>query len=138
MLIGYMWQTNMFLFDTIYFTVRSLDYFYKLFLIDSKERTSIQLCSFVKSGKMHNAFQKYLRPDKMGIDYSHLKDFDTWAALEPAFSDQRPAVEKALRDAVAARQAGRLDEAISSATRIGIQRSNPKLFAVAKALRKQL
>ncbi|CAM9100166.1 unnamed protein product, partial [Ectocarpus fasciculatus] len=50
--------------------VRSLEYFYKLFLIDPHQRTAVQLCPFVKSGKMHSAFQKYLKPDGMGIDYS--------------------------------------------------------------------
>ncbi len=30
---------------------------------------------------MHREFQKYLRPNGMGIDYSFLKDFDTAAIL---------------------------------------------------------
>jgi hypothetical protein len=30
---------------------------------------------------MHREFQKYLRPDHLGIDYSFLDDFDTRAEL---------------------------------------------------------
>ncbi|CAM9091058.1 unnamed protein product, partial [Ectocarpus fasciculatus] len=56
-------------------TERSVDLFYKLFLIDTRLRTSVQLCPFVRPGHMHKEFQKYLRSDGMGIDYSHLRDF---------------------------------------------------------------
>jgi hypothetical protein len=61
--------------------VRPLSEFYRLFLIDADERKATQLCPFVTSGKMHRDFQQYLRPDGMGIDYSHLLTYDTAAAL---------------------------------------------------------
>ena len=107
--------------------MRSIEYFYKLFLIDPVKRTAVQLCPFVKSGKMHNTFQKYLRKDGLGIDYSFLADYDTWGALEEVFSGQRPAGEKMLNEAIASKQKGRLDEALSNALRIGLDRTNPKL-----------
>ena len=63
--------------------VRSKELFYKLFLINTQERKAIQLCPFVNSGIMHNAFQPYLRSDKYGIDYTvpAIVKFDTMTAL---------------------------------------------------------
>jgi hypothetical protein len=46
--------------------VRPLEQFYKLFLIDTKQRKAVQLCPFVRSGSMHKEFMKYLRPDRLG------------------------------------------------------------------------
>ena len=62
---------------TTFFAVRRLDLFYKLFLIDTLQRKATQLCPFVRSGKMHREFTPFLRPDRMGIDYSKLENFDT-------------------------------------------------------------
>ena len=56
--------------------VRPLDLFYRLFAIDVKKRTALQLCPFVKTGVMHEKFQKYLRPNGLGIDYTNLLKFD--------------------------------------------------------------
>jgi hypothetical protein len=64
--------------------VRPLQLFYKTFLIDPVERKATQLCPFVTTGIMHHEFQKYLRPDGLGIDYSFLEDFDTKAELARA------------------------------------------------------
>jgi hypothetical protein len=61
--------------------VRPLSEFYRLFLIDAKERKATQLCPFVRSGKMHREFQKHLRPDGRGVDYSALTTYDTAAAM---------------------------------------------------------
>jgi hypothetical protein len=130
--------TNMIWDIPIYFAVRSLDYFYKLFLINSLERTAVPLCPFVKSGAMHSAFQKYLRADRMGIDYDRLRDFDTRGAIEGIYAGQRPAGERMLQDGIRARRKDQLDEAITNAVRIGIDRSNPKLFQQAKTLRQKL
>ena len=58
-------------------SVRELSLFYRLFLIDAQKRSAVQLCPFVKSGLMHRNFQKYIRADRLGIDYSKLADFDT-------------------------------------------------------------
>jgi hypothetical protein len=63
-------------------SVRSLDLFYKLFLIDPLARKATQLCPFVAGGAMHHEFQKYLRPDGLGIDYSFLADFDSRSEIE--------------------------------------------------------
>lgn len=57
--------------------VRSLETFYKLFLIDPVNRKAVQLCPFVSSGIMHRDFQKLLKPDGLGVDYSKLEDYDT-------------------------------------------------------------
>lgn len=118
--------------------MRSIEDFYKLFLIDSKKRTAVQLCPFVKSGKMHNSFQKFLRPDKMGIDYSKLHDFDTWTALDEVFAGQRPGGERLLKEAMASKRAGSLDEALSNAVRIGIDRTNPELYNAAISMREKM
>jgi hypothetical protein len=64
--------------------VRPLELFYKIFLIDPKARKAVQLCPFVTTGIMHHEFQKYLRPDGLGIDYTFLHDFDTAAELKRA------------------------------------------------------
>ena len=64
-----------------FFLERSLSEFYRLFLINADERKATQLCPFVRGGKMHREFVKYLRPNGMGIDYSFLKDFDTASVL---------------------------------------------------------
>jgi hypothetical protein len=61
--------------------VRKLEEFYRLFLIDAKERKATQLCPFVRSGKMHREFQQYLKPDGRGVDYSKLATFDTAVAM---------------------------------------------------------
>ena len=56
--------------------VRPLDLFYRIFAIDVKERTALQLCPFVKTGVMHNQFQRHLRPNGLGIDYTNLMNFE--------------------------------------------------------------
>ena len=56
--------------------VRDVELYYKLFLINRTERKATQLCPFVRPGHMHRDFQKYLRPDGLGIDYSKLVDYD--------------------------------------------------------------
>ena len=74
--------------------VRSLDLFYKVFSINVKERTAVQLCPFVKTGIMHKNFQKYLRPNGLGIDYGPLRDFDVRKVLpsvvDAAVGQKRP------------------------------------------------
>ena len=75
--------------------VRPLDLFYKVFSIDVKERSAVQLCPFVKTGIMHKQFQKYLRPNGLGIDYGPLQDFDVKKLLpkggvNAALNQRRP------------------------------------------------
>ena len=112
----------------IIFIVRSLDLFYKLFLIDTLKRDCVQLCPFVKNGIMHREFQKYLRPDGLGIDYSHLKNFDTGAYLEGIFSKQRPAGEKMIENAIKNNKLGELEGALENARRIGLDKTNKALY----------
>ena len=61
--------------------MRPLALFYQLFLIDVQQRKATQLCPFVRSGAMHRDFQKHLRPDGAGIDYTPLQSYDTSAVL---------------------------------------------------------
>jgi hypothetical protein len=77
---------------------------------------------------MHRAFQKYVRPDHMGIDYTQLETFDTRAAMEDVFASQRPGGIRLLKDAIASRNREQLEEAIRNAVRIGIDRTNPEVF----------
>jgi hypothetical protein len=109
-------------------TVRSPELFYKLFLIDTKNRKSTQLCPFVKSGKMHINFQPYLRKDGRGIDYSHLESFDTMAVIEKVFQGQRPFGEDMLRNAIKLNSREDLTIAVNNAKRIGLDKSNEPLY----------
>ena len=72
--------------------MRELSLFYKLFLIDPVKRKATMLCPFVSTGIMHHEFQKYLRPDHLGIDYSYLEDFNTAAEL-PDSPEEKPEAE---------------------------------------------
>jgi hypothetical protein len=108
--------------------VRSLDLFYRLFLIDTLKRESTQLCPFVKNGGMHREFQKFLRPDGFGIDYSHLEEFDTRQFLDGVFQKQRPAGEKLIENAIKNKRRGELEGALENARRIGIDKTNPTLY----------
>ena len=62
--------------------IRPLEQFYKLFLINRMERIATKLCPFVRSGTMHRDFQKHLRPDGLGIDYTKLENYDTSEAMK--------------------------------------------------------
>ena len=62
-------------------TVRDVELYYKLFLINRVDRKATQLCPFVRPGYMHRDFQKFLRSDGLGIDYTHLESYDTRAKL---------------------------------------------------------
>mmetsp|Transcript_18299 Transcript_18299/g.27806 ORF Transcript_18299/g.27806 Transcript_18299/m.27806 type:complete len:665 (-) Transcript_18299:181-2175(-) len=54
--------------------VRTPELFYITFGIDVMRKVAKPgLCNFVEKGKMHRQFQKYLRPDGIGIDYSKIK-----------------------------------------------------------------
>jgi len=119
-------------------SVRTPELFYKIFLIDTKNRKATQLCPFVKSGKMHSYFQPYLRQDGRGIDYSHLEDFDTQAAIENVFKGQRPYGEDLLRNAISSKSLEELQMALNNAVRIGIKKTNPSLFQQANQLLNKL
>jgi hypothetical protein len=117
--------------------VRDLSLFYKLFLIDVKERKATQLCPFVKSGLMHNAFQPHLRPDGLGVDYSQLENFDTAKVIENHMLKQHPYWEKFIRAALETHNTQGLNDAIKSADRIGLSKKQPELIAQAKQLLSQ-
>ncbi|KAJ8599874.1 hypothetical protein CTAYLR_010368 [Chrysophaeum taylorii] len=60
-------------------TKRDVLQFYKLFLLDVKNKRAQPLCRFVESGAMHREFSKFLTPH--GVDYSKI-DFDVQAFLD--------------------------------------------------------
>jgi hypothetical protein len=82
----------------------------------------------VKNGGMHREFQKYLRPDGLGIDYSYLTDFKTRNFLENVFQKQRPAGEKMIENAIKNKRRVELENALENARRIGIDKTNPTLY----------
>ena len=116
------------------YLVRSVDLFYKLFMIDTVNRKATPLCPFVQSGKMHSNFQKYLRADRKGIAYNKLENFDVSSAIEETFAAQRPGGERWLRDAMTSKNAGDIQIAITNAKRIGIDRTNPELVRKAEQM----
>ena len=63
-------------------TVRDAKLFYKLFLVDVHAHKAQQLCGFVRSAAMHEAFTAHLRADGRGIDYSQLGTFDTQRLID--------------------------------------------------------
>ena len=61
--------------------VRTPERFYEVFGIDVvNKKTERHLCRFVDTGIMHNQFQKLVRRDGMGVDYSKV----TYKFKDPA------------------------------------------------------
>ena len=71
-------------------SVRSLNKFFETFGIDvTNKRVEHHLCTFVQGGQMHKDFQKHLRPDGMGIDYSKID----YKFKDPAPSNKHDVLE---------------------------------------------
>ncbi len=120
--------------NNIRILVRTTDLFYKLFLINVKERKARQLCPFVKTGIMHNSFQKYLRPDGIGIDYTNLVEFDTKTVLEKFLESQHPYWIDRLNKSMENRDMQGLQEAVNNAIRVGLDRKQPDLMERARIM----
>ena len=120
---------------TLFLTVRTPELFYKLMMIDTKNRRTMSLCPFVKSGKMHKNFQKHLRKDGRGIDYSKLLDFDTLASVDDIYRMQRPGTEDLIRMAMNGNSRGDLQDKIVLGLRLGIDKTNPQLIEEARKRR---
>ena len=116
-----------------YLVVRSVDLFYKIFLIDPQQRKATQLCPFVKSGVMHRDFRVHLRKDRLGIDYSKLENYDTTQALESIFKTQRPAGINMINNAIKSENVDNLRWALENAKRIGIDRTSPEVYKKGEA-----
>lgn len=112
--------------------VRDLSLFYQLFLIDTTARKATQLCPFVKSGIMHRDFQPHLRPDGLGIDYSSLTHYDTRSKIDAHLLKQHPYWIKQLEAAMARQSRGQLQEALSNARRVGLDKKRPELIRQAE------
>ena len=119
-------------------TVRDVELFYKLFLIDRENEKATQLCPFVKSGIMHRNFQPHLRPDGLGIDYSQLVDFDTESKIMALFAKQRPSCESNLKRAMYQKSASEIEFYLGEARRIGLAKEKPDLIEKATTLLKAL
>ena len=83
---------------------------------------------------MHKDFQKLLRPDGLGIDYTTLETYDTNAALDTNARKKLPQIEKSLRNAMAEKDKGVLDYALYLAREIKLERYNPTLMHEAEGM----
>lgn len=119
-------------------SVRSLDLFYKLFMIDTNARKSVQLCPFVETGMMHKEFHPYLRPDGLGVNYDKLVDYNTMEHLKPRIQKKLQGLEMKLTTALENNEKGELTEAITAAERAGVGILNPSLMNEAHAALKRL
>ncbi len=106
-------------------TSRALDDFYKIFLINPITRKAVNLCAFVQSGDMHKDFTRYLKEDKMGIDYSQLESFDTLSRIEEIKRSKYPDCLQQIIRGMKERNKGQLKYAVGYAERIGFIKESP-------------
>lgn len=81
---------------------------------------------------MHKDFQKELRPDKLGIDYSHLINYDTAKRIDAQLTRQHPYWEARLREGMKNKDRGVLEEAINNAIRVRLNQKKPELIQQAQ------
>jgi len=100
-------------------TVRPVERFYELFGMDVKKKKIVpEMCKWVKSGAMHNAFVPALRPNGKGIDYtSFYGTFDAYAAVAKVLDNLRVAAEAHLTQAISKRKVAALAAALDGAKR---------------------
>lgn len=108
--------------------MRNPTLFYRLFLIDTSARKATQLCPFVRSGIMHRDFQKYLKADGLGIDYTMLEDYDTATVLHNFLFSQHPYWKSFCERAIESKKSGQLQECLNSAQRIHLDQAQPELI----------
>ena len=82
---------------------------------------------------MHRDFYRYLDKNGNGIDYSHLIDYDTKSVLEAHLLKQHPYWIKRCEEGIKSRNKGVLDDCISTAPRIGLDKAHPDLMKQAYA-----
>ena len=118
---------------------RSVDEFYRIFLVDVEHRSSQQLCKFVKTGVMHRDFTALMRPDKKGVDYSKLADYDTAAAIRRELeANHFPLARKGLLKAIQMNDKGWLTNALEQAKRSELRSVDPELVGRAELALKAL
>lgn len=72
--------------------VRPIELYYKIFGINRVEHTiQRNICAFVKFGVMHTYFQSFLHANGMGIDYSHLVNFDMNVTMATILANKKKA-----------------------------------------------
>ena len=113
-------------------SVRDLQLFYKLFLIDTHARTSVQLCPLVTSGVMHRDFMPYMRADGNGIDYSPLQNYDTKRIIDLHLGMKMAEWERRLTYALDAKDKRRIEDALENARDFHLEGKNPSLVGKAE------
>jgi hypothetical protein len=108
-------------------SVRDVQLFYKLFLIDTQARKATQLCHFVNSGIMHRDFQPYLRADGNGIDYSYLTEYDTRDALAHRPRKDQPYWAREIDKGMSNNNPAQVSKAVAIAKKLGVYDSKPDL-----------
>jgi hypothetical protein len=88
----------------------------------------VLLCPFVKSGIMHKEFQKYLKPDGLGIDYTQLTNYDTMSKLSRMLKQQHPIWIQKIEESIATMNKKDLRDALRVAKTIGLAEANPELM----------
>jgi hypothetical protein len=117
---------------------RTTKLFYDLFLINPTTRTAEQLCPFVLTGIMHRAFQRYLRPNGLGIDYTALQDYDTRSILQQQATKHAPAAKKYLEDSMRNKNKEGIEHAIYNAQLNGYDKLDPTLVLQASQMLAEL
>lgn len=115
-------------------TVRQVDEFYRIFMVDVIKRQAKPLCKFVKSGVMHRDFSAKLRPDGRGVDYALLAEYDTTTAIVRELDlNWRPRAIQAIERAIEKNAVGWLQNAINLANRAELRDVKPDLMQRAEA-----
>lgn len=83
---------------------------------------------------MHHEFQRFLKPNKLGIDYSKLTNFNTMSVISSHLKKQQPFWEKKIQEAIENNNKVGLIEALSTAEAIGLAAAKPDLMRKARAI----
>lgn len=87
---------------------------------------------------MHKDFQKHLRPNGLGIDYSLLLDYDTENVIKTYLFSQHPYWIKFCNDAITKKKRNLLNECLSTAPRIRLDSAHPELMEKVQETMRQL
>lgn len=117
---------------------RKVDLFYQLFLIDTKNRKTVDLCPFVKTGLMHKYFVPKLRKNGLGIDYTKLEDFNTFDVIEKQLIRQHPYWSKTCNSAIQTLALETLKYCIDNIPRIHLDKKEPMLLGRVKEALKDI
>lgn len=117
-------------------SVRPLNLFYSLFLIDPDLHVAAPLCPFVKSGDMHRMFHSNrdgARGQERGVDYVHCSSADTPCAVQIR-EYLRQVYKKRLIEYAEAKNLPALKFAVDCARRVGLHTVHYELMRRTEAL----